>query len=104
MDARVVSFYRHIFSDLTLDRSEATELVQFLQKLNPPPDKLTWLRATAFKTACDYLSGDSHESNVSLLRTINAIVHAIETTCLEYVDRCFFSICFSLLKFSPTPS
>jgi len=82
MDAKVIQFYRSIFSDLTVDREEAAELTEFLQALNPPPDKLLWLRATAFKIGCEFLSNDN-ESNISLLRTINFIVHAIEKTCME---------------------
>jgi poly(U)-specific endoribonuclease len=83
MDQRVDVFYREIFGDLTVDREEAAELTEFLQKLQPPPDKLPWLRATAFKIGCEFITEDDHEKNVSLLRTINFIVHSIETVCME---------------------
>jgi len=82
MDAEIIAFYRRIFSDLTVDREEAAELTEFLSKLNPPPDKLVWLRAHAFKVGSEFLSEDG-DANVALLRTINFIVHAIEKTCME---------------------
>jgi poly(U)-specific endoribonuclease len=82
MDAKVENFYREIFVDPGVDREEAVELTEFLNKLNPPPDKLVWLRATAFKVGCEYLSDDK-EYNVNLLRTINFVVHAIEKICMQ---------------------
>lgn len=84
MDNKAISFYRSIYADGKIENEEATELTEFLQSLNPPPDKLVWLRSTAFKIACEFL-GDK-ESNTSLLRTINYIVHAIENTCMEPVE------------------
>lgn len=81
-DPAIEKFYSDIFADLTVDREEAAELNDFLIQLNCPPDKLTKLRATAFKAACSHLSDDK-DSNVSLLRTINYVVHAIENICLE---------------------
>lgn len=83
MDAKVESFYREIFVDPGVDREEAAELTEFLEKLNPPPDKLVWLRSTAFKVGCEFLSEDDREYNVNLLRTINFLVHAIETSCMQ---------------------
>ena len=82
MDAKVVEFYREIYADLSVDREEAAELNSFLSGLNPPPDKLMWMRATAFRIACEFLSDDK-EANVNLLRTVNYIVHAIEANCLQ---------------------
>jgi poly(U)-specific endoribonuclease len=82
MDCKVESFYREIFVDPGVDREEAAELTEFLENLNPPPDKLVWLRATAFKVGCEYLSDDK-EYNVNLLRTINFVVHAIEKICMQ---------------------
>ena len=82
MDAKVVSFYRQIYADLSVDREEAAELNDFLSGLNPPPDKLMWMRASAFRIASEFLTDDK-DKNVSLLRTINFIVHAIETNCLQ---------------------
>lgn len=79
MDNQIEAFYRGIFADLTVDREEAQELVDFFNELNPPPDKLVGLRATAFKVGCEFLSDDG-EANVKLLKTINAIVHAVETS------------------------
>jgi poly(U)-specific endoribonuclease len=81
MDAKVEAFYSEIFTDLTLDSEESQELISYYQQLNPPPDKLVWLRATAFRLGCEYLS-DDHDRNVSLIRAINAIVHTLEKTCM----------------------
>jgi hypothetical protein len=44
MDAQVEAFYRNIFTDLVVDQEEAQELVEYFSTLNPPPDKLVWLR------------------------------------------------------------
>lgn len=82
MDAKTIAFYREIFSDLSVDREEAAELNEFLSSVNPPPDKLVWMRAHAFKVGCEFLTDDK-DSNVKLLRTINFIVHAIEANCME---------------------
>lgn len=82
MDTKVVSFYRKIYADQTIDNAEAAELNAFLSGLNPPPDKLMWMRATAFRIASEFLSDDK-DKNVSLLRTVNYIVHAIEANCLQ---------------------
>lgn len=68
--------------DLTVDREEANELNAFLSGLNPPPDKLMWMRASAFRIASEFLSDDK-DKNVSLLRTVNYIVHAIEANCMQ---------------------
>jgi len=81
MDAKVEEFYRSIFTDLTLDSEESQELVDFYQGLNPPPDKLVWLRATAFRLGCEFLSEDQ-DQNVALIRAINAIIHCLEKTCM----------------------
>jgi poly(U)-specific endoribonuclease len=82
MDKKVDTFYRSIFADLTLDREEASELTEFFQGCNPPPDKLVWLRATAFRIGSEFL-GDDQDGNTALLRCVNAIVHALEQTCME---------------------
>jgi len=81
-DYVVNKFYREIFADLKVDREEAQELKDFFSKTNPPPDKLVKLRASAFRIGCEFLSED-RDSNVSLLRAINAIVHALEMTCMS---------------------
>jgi poly(U)-specific endoribonuclease len=80
-DAAIEAFYANIYADLSVDREEAAELTAFLTKLNPPPDKLTKLRSTAFKAAVGHLSNDK-DKNTQLLRTINFVVHAIEQTCM----------------------
>jgi len=82
MQQKTEEFYRSIFSDLTLDREESAELVEFFETSNPPPDTLVWLRATAFRLACESL-GEDNDSNLALLRCINAMVHALEQTCME---------------------
>jgi len=81
MDAKVETYYREIFTDLTLDNEEAQELIDYFTSLNPPPDKLVWLRATAFRLGCQFLS-EEHDKNVSLIRAINAIIHCLEKTCM----------------------
>jgi poly(U)-specific endoribonuclease len=81
MDAQVEDFYRNVLTDLKVDQEESQELFDYFSKLNPPPDKLVWLRATAFRLGCDFLSEDQ-DQNVALLRAINAIIHSLENTCM----------------------
>ncbi|KAG7338723.1 endoribonuclease XendoU [Nitzschia inconspicua] len=81
MDAKVEQFYRQIFADLKVSPEEASELEEFFSSCNPPLTKLVWLRATAFRLGCDFLSND-HDHNVALLRAINAIVHCLEQSCM----------------------
>ena len=84
MDATVEDFYRHIYTDLTVSPEEASELVDFFTSMNPPPDKLVWLRATAFRIGCEFLSDDDNKDiNIAVLRAINAIVHSLEQTCMR---------------------
>ena len=85
-DSEIEAFYNRIYADLTIDNEEASELQEFLTKLNPPPDKLVKLRASAFKVACNYLSEDDNDKNVQLLRTINFVVHAMEQQLMEPVS------------------
>eukprot|EP00550_Attheya_septentrionalis_P005727 CAMPEP_0198280736 /NCGR_PEP_ID=MMETSP1449-20131203/746_1 /TAXON_ID=420275 /ORGANISM="Attheya septentrionalis, Strain CCMP2084" /LENGTH=478 /DNA_ID=CAMNT_0043976175 /DNA_START=98 /DNA_END=1534 /DNA_ORIENTATION=- len=82
MDQDFESFYREIYADLTVDREEAKELQEKIESANPPPDKLVKLRASVFKVGLEFLSEDDNENNLSLLRTMNAIVHALEMTCM----------------------
>ena len=82
MKEKTEVFYRSIFADSTLDREESAELIKFFEESNPPPDVLIWLRSTAFRIACESL-GDDRDANMALLRCINAIVHALEQTCME---------------------
>ena len=82
MNAKVEAFYRGIFEDLTVDREEAQELVDFFEETNPPPDKIVWLRATAFRIGCEFLT-DEKDTNVAILRAINAIVHAVEKSRMQ---------------------
>jgi len=81
MDTQVESFYRSLFTDLKVSPEEAQELVDYFSKLNPPPDKLVWLRATAFRVGSEFFSDDK-DKNVALLRAINAVVHSLEKTCM----------------------
>eukprot|EP00538_Stauroneis_constricta_P004554 CAMPEP_0119551048 /NCGR_PEP_ID=MMETSP1352-20130426/4432_1 /TAXON_ID=265584 /ORGANISM="Stauroneis constricta, Strain CCMP1120" /LENGTH=467 /DNA_ID=CAMNT_0007597055 /DNA_START=90 /DNA_END=1493 /DNA_ORIENTATION=- len=81
MDSKVEGFYRSIFTDLVVSPEEAQELIDYFKSLNPPPDKLVWLRATAFRLGCEFLSDDA-DKNVALLRAINAVVHSLEFTCM----------------------
>ena len=84
MDSKVENFYRTIYTDLKVSPEEATQLHEYFSNLNPPPDKLVWLRATAFRIGCEYLSesDEDDDKNVALLRAINAIVHSLEHTCM----------------------
>jgi hypothetical protein len=77
MDQKIEAMYQQIFSDLTLDADESDDLKDFFNEMNPPPDKLVWLRGTAFRIACEFLS-DDRDTNMNLLRAVNAIVHVIE--------------------------
>jgi len=76
-------FYRALFSDLSVDQEENEELVAFFRDENTPgADDLVTARATAFRVGCDFLTDDK-ESNIKLLKCINIIVHALETSCLK---------------------
>ena len=81
MDAKVEEFYSSIFADLSVDREESQELVEYFDSLNPPPDKLVWLRASAFRIGSQFLSDDQGQ-NEALLKCINVIVHFLEKTCM----------------------
>ena len=64
---------------MSIDQEENAELVEFFSKC--PKSKIVSTRAAAFKHACDFLS-DDNDTNVSLIRCINVMVHALETTCM----------------------
>ena len=83
MDTKVDEFYKSILSDLSIDREESSEIKSFFSNLNPPPDKLVSIRAAAFRIGCEMLQDDNNDANVSLLRCINFIVHALEQTCMR---------------------
>lgn len=85
MDTQIEQFYNKIFSDLTIDSGEAAELNKLMSALNPPPDKLTKLRASAFKVASNYIS-DDNEKNTQLLRTINSVVQVVEQIYMEPIN------------------
>ena len=76
-------FYRKLFSDLSVDQEENEDLVIFFREENVPGvDDLVTARATAFRVGCDFLTDDK-ETNIKLLKCINVIVHALETSCLK---------------------
>ena len=82
MASKVIeALYREVFGDLSVSREEDTQIREKLEEINVPPAKIVWVRATAFRIGCEFLT-DDQESNVQLLRCINAIVHAVEMTCL----------------------
>ena len=83
MDKTIKDFYRDIFSDLSIDREETSEIKDFLTKLNPPPDKLVSLRASAFSVGCEFLQDEDNEANIQLLRCINVVVHYFEVIRME---------------------
>ena len=83
-DAKIQRLYRQLFADRTISPDEDDELIATLQSLttvqdgssSPPaltPDKLQWMRTTAFNVARNYLD-DEREENVKLLKAINAVV------------------------------
>jgi len=82
MDAEVEAFYRQVFAEGGVNQEEAHVMAEYFENLNPPPDKLVWLRATAFRIGTQYL-GDDKEKNISILRTINVICHELEHACME---------------------
>ena len=70
---------------------EATALRKFLTNpsTRPPLSELVWLRTTAFRLAAQYLDEDGRRAkNAALLKSINVIVHIIETTCMKWVKMC----------------
>ena len=92
---KVEQFYSDIYSSTSIGsddfdggiQSPPHELLQqvhnFLIPLNPPPDTLMKLRATAFKVASQYLQ-QQHDNDTNirlLLRQIHGIVKAIHSTC-----------------------
>jgi len=83
-DQALASFYREIFSDLAVSSEESDAIKEKLIEVNPPPDKLVWLRSSAFRIGSEFLT-DDNDGNTNLLRCINRIVHAVETTCMEPV-------------------
>lgn len=76
------AYFREIYSDLSVTAEESDAIKDKLEESNIPPDKLVWLRSSAFRIGCQYLSDDT-DSNINLLKCINRVVHAIEDTCME---------------------
>lgn len=79
----VEEFYRNIFSDLNIDRDESQELYEFFESKKLPSNALVAVRAAAFKVACEFLADGDTETNVTLMRCINFVVHIFEKTYLE---------------------
>jgi hypothetical protein len=87
----IESLYRQTFTDRIVTPEESSSLIStftFLQQIAdgstaPPmtPNQIVWLRASAFRIACEFIEEDKEE-NVKLLKCVNAVVHALETTCL----------------------
>jgi len=81
-------YYREIFTDLTVTDEESDEIKDMIRETNPPPDKLLWLRSTSFRIGTEFITTDDDDDdkarNISLLKAINAIVHAIETTTMAH--------------------
>mmetsp|Transcript_39209 Transcript_39209/g.57660 ORF Transcript_39209/g.57660 Transcript_39209/m.57660 type:complete len:481 (-) Transcript_39209:179-1621(-) len=76
------NFYREIFSDLTIDREESAELKAFFDTANIPKSELVGFRAAAFRIGSEFF-GEDKAANVSLLRSINVVVHFFEQAFLE---------------------
>lgn len=83
-DQTIESFFREIFSDLAVSSEESEAIKEKLLEVNPPPDKLVWLRSSAFRIGSEFIT-DDNDANTNLLRCINRIVHAVEITCMEPV-------------------
>ena len=80
-ESKVDDLLQNLFSDLSVDQEENSDLVAFFAEQNPPPpDKLVFTRSSAFRIGSDFL-GDDNDKNVQLLRCINVVVHAFETSC-----------------------
>jgi poly(U)-specific endoribonuclease len=79
---KVEQFYRDIYSNKT-----AVSIRDFFTTLNPPPDTLIKIRATAFKIACQYLSSDNNDDDKNaLIDTIRTIVETIDECCYTLKD------------------
>ena len=79
---KVEEFYKELFEDMIISRKENSELMAFFKENIPPAGSLVALRATAFKAAVEYLS-DEKQTNITLLKCINVVVHAFESSCLK---------------------
>ena len=91
-DTAIEELYRATFTDRSISPEENADLIATLNEFQtiqdgastPPaltPDKFVWLRAAAFRIACEYLvedgDDDAREDNVKLLKTINGVVSVI---------------------------
>ena len=82
MSSKVITaYFREVCRDLRVTDSESEEIKKKLTEVNPPPDKLVWIRASAFRIGCEFLSANKEKNN-ALLKCLNSIVHAVETTCM----------------------
>ena len=82
-EGKLTEFYNNIYSDLTVDPEENQQMGDFFGSENTPPeDQLINTRASAFRIGREHLT-DDRETNVKLLRCINAVVHAFEMTCFR---------------------
>ncbi len=82
MSSKVITaYFREVCKDLRVTGDESDEIKKKLTEVNPPPDKLVWIRASAFRIGSEFLT-DNKDKNNALLKCVNAIVHAIETTCM----------------------
>jgi len=65
---------------------ESKDLTEFLtgETTRPPLEMLVWLRTAAFRIGSEYLDeNNDKEKNLSLLRSINVVVHVLENTCMK---------------------
>jgi len=75
--------FKEVFADNAIDPWEREKLVEFFKEKIPPSTSLVAMRAAAFKAAISCLSEDDNDSNVSLLRCINVVVHNFELICYK---------------------
>ena len=73
--------FRQIYDDNVVDQDENTALFDFFKQYVGGIDsaQVISLRASAFRIASEFLSGD----NVNLFRSLNFIVHALELNLME---------------------
>eukprot|EP00587_Corethron_hystrix_P005135 CAMPEP_0113329430 /NCGR_PEP_ID=MMETSP0010_2-20120614/20903_1 /TAXON_ID=216773 ORGANISM="Corethron hystrix, Strain 308" /NCGR_SAMPLE_ID=MMETSP0010_2 /ASSEMBLY_ACC=CAM_ASM_000155 /LENGTH=480 /DNA_ID=CAMNT_0000191533 /DNA_START=94 /DNA_END=1536 /DNA_ORIENTATION=- /assembly_acc=CAM_ASM_000155 len=85
LSSEIEKRFRLIYADLKVDADEFASIVAFFKSINPPPSAILWCRSTAFRIASEFVTlgadGDRDKS-LRLLKCVNSIVHAIETTYL----------------------
>lgn len=86
---QVEECYRGVYTDGVVDGEESAELIDFFRETVGASSlaRLITLRATAFRIASEFLSGEDNEVNIGLLRSINGVVHTLEYALMEPKQR-----------------